>query len=160
MCPITYKLCSEVAHNTMRLSHLEFISRRRFFGSQPLPSSKPGGWLWWLTGWLAGWLWWLAGYLVPPKKLVALRLNDSLQTKISDIEYNQKNLCLSKVCSIWDYASLYSSSRVVRMSGCQWQSRTSPGFDPSILRHSGIWRAADEAVLNNVHKKMITKSPL
>ncbi len=24
----------------------------------------------------------------------------------------------------------------------------SPGFDPSILRHSGIWGAADEAVLN------------
>jgi hypothetical protein len=28
-----------------------------------------------------------------------------------------------------------------------------PGFDPSILRHSGIWGAADEAVLNNLHKK-------
>ncbi len=26
------------------------------------------------------------------------------------------------------------------------------GFDPSILWHSGIWGAADEAVLNNVHK--------
>ncbi len=25
------------------------------------------------------------------------------------------------------------------------------GFDPSILRHSGIWGAGDEAVLNNVH---------
>jgi hypothetical protein len=34
----------------------------------------------------------------------------------------------------------------------------SPGVDPSILRHSGIWGAADEAVLNNVHKK--TKKPL
>jgi hypothetical protein len=28
------------------------------------------------------------------------------------------------------------------------QSRNSPGFDPNILRHSGIWGAADEAVLN------------
>ncbi len=28
----------------------------------------------------------------------------------------------------------------------------SPGFDTSILRHSWIWAAADEAVLNNVNK--------
>ncbi len=27
------------------------------------------------------------------------------------------------------------------------------GFDPSILRHSGIWGAADEALLNTVHMK-------
>jgi hypothetical protein len=27
------------------------------------------------------------------------------------------------------------------------------GFDPSVLRHSGIWGAADEAVLTIVHKK-------
>jgi hypothetical protein len=32
-------------------------------------------------------------------------------------------------------------------------SRNCPGFDPSILRHSGIWGAADETVLNIVHKK-------
>jgi hypothetical protein len=31
--------------------------------------------------------------------------------------------------------------------------RNSPGFDPSILQHSGIWGAADEAVLNIVHRK-------
>ncbi len=30
-------------------------------------------------------------------------------------------------------------------------------FDPSILRHSEIWGAADEAVLNNVHKKKKSK---
>ncbi len=30
-------------------------------------------------------------------------------------------------------------------------SRYRPGFDPSILRHSG--KAADKAVLNIVHKK-------
>ncbi len=28
-----------------------------------------------------------------------------------------------------------------------------PGFDPSILQHNGIWGEADEALLNNVHKK-------
>ncbi len=37
-----------------------------------------------------------------------------------------------------------------RASDCQWQSRNSPGFDPSILWQSGIWGAADEAVLNKV----------
>jgi hypothetical protein len=36
------------------------------------------------------------------------------------------------------------------VSDCQCQNT---GFDPSILRHSGIWGAADEAVLNKVHKK-------
>jgi hypothetical protein len=45
------------------------------------------------------------------------------------------------------------SSRVVRASGCQCLSCVSPGFDPNILRHSGIWGAAAEAVLNNVHRK-------
>ncbi len=34
-------------------------------------------------------------------------------------------------------------------------------FDFSIFRHSGIWGAADEAVLNEVHKKVPSakKSP-
>jgi hypothetical protein len=44
------------------------------------------------------------------------------------------------------------SSRVVRAPGCQSQSRNSPGFEPSVLRHNGIREAADEAVLNNVHQ--------
>ncbi len=47
-------------------------------------------------------------------------------------------------------------SRVVRASDCQCRSRNSPGFDPSILRHSGVWGAADEAVLNTVHWQKIT----
>jgi hypothetical protein len=34
----------------------------------------------------------------------------------------------------------------------QCRNRNCPGFDPSTLRHSGIWGAADEAVLNIVHK--------
>ena len=38
------------------------------------------------------------------------------------------------------------SSRVVRASDNHCRSRNCPGFDPSILRHSGIWGAADEAV--------------
>ncbi len=43
----------------------------------------------------------------------------------------------------WDLANLWMrSSQVVRASDCQCQSRNSPGFDPSILRHSGIWGAA------------------
>ncbi len=37
-----------------------------------------------------------------------------------------------------------------RASDCQCHSRNSPGFDHSILRHSGIFGAADEAVLNKV----------
>ncbi len=49
------------------------------------------------------------------------------------------------------------SSRAVRASGCQCQSRNSPEFDPRILRYSGIWGAADEAVLN---KKKNPKIPV
>ncbi len=45
------------------------------------------------------------------------------------------------------------SSRVVRPSDSQCHSRNCPTFDPSILRHSGIWGATDEAVLKIVHKK-------
>ncbi len=53
------------------------------------------------------------------------------------------------------------SSQLVKASGYQCQSRNSPGFDPSILRRSRIWGAADEAVLNNVYrnKKIYKKSP-
>jgi hypothetical protein len=44
-------------------------------------------------------------------------------------------------------------SRGVRASDCRCRSCKSPGFDPNILRHSGIWGAAEEAVLNKVHTK-------
>ncbi len=37
------------------------------------------------------------------------------------------------------------------------RSRNSPGFDPSILRHSGIWGAADEAVLKQYKEKNKSK---
>ncbi len=48
------------------------------------------------------------------------------------------------------------SSRVVRAFDC----RNSPWFDPSIFRHSGIWGAADEAVLNTVHRKNPKNPPV
>ncbi len=44
-------------------------------------------------------------------------------------------------------------SLVVRASDCQCTSCNGPGFDPSIRRHSEIWGAADEAVLNIVLNK-------
>ncbi len=41
------------------------------------------------------------------------------------------------------------------------KSRNGPGFDPSILQHSGIWGAADEEVLNNSTNKLkIQKTPI
>ncbi len=46
------------------------------------------------------------------------------------------------------------SSLVVRASDCQCTSCNGPGFDPSIRRHSGIWGAAVEAVLNIVWKRI------
>jgi hypothetical protein len=45
------------------------------------------------------------------------------------------------------------SSLMVKASDCQCTSCNGPGFDPSIRRHSGIWGAADEAVLNIVRRK-------
>ncbi len=42
-------------------------------------------------------------------------------------------------------------------SQCRSRTRNCPWFDPSILRHSGIWGAADDAVLNIVHKKEKSK---
>ncbi len=48
------------------------------------------------------------------------------------------------------------SRLVIKASDCQCRIRNSPGFDPSILRHSRIWGAADEAVLKTVpvHRKI------
>ncbi len=42
---------------------------------------------------------------------------------------------------------------MVRASDSQCRSRNCPGFDPSILGHSGISGAADETVLNIAYKK-------
>jgi hypothetical protein len=52
---------------------------------------------------------------------------------------------------MWSSWVWMRSSRVVRAFDCQCRSRDSPGFDPSIRRHSGI--SADEALLNKVRKK-------
>ncbi len=61
----------------------------------------------------------------------------------------------------WDLAGFrMRSSRVFIAYGCQCQSRNSPGFDPRILQHIGIWEAVDKDVLNNVHKKKDKKIPL
>ncbi len=50
------------------------------------------------------------------------------------------------------------SSLVIRASDCQCTSCNGPGLDLSIRRHSGIWGAADEAMLNIVRTKR-KKSP-
>jgi hypothetical protein len=52
------------------------------------------------------------------------------------------------------------SSLVVRVSDCQCTSCNGPGFDPSIRRHSGIWGAADEAVLDIVRNHSTAIKPL
>ncbi len=64
-------------------------------------------------------------------------------------------LCTWSPNKFWrSYSILWMRfSRVVRASDSQYRSRNCPGFDPSMLRHSEIWGAADEIVLNTVHKK-------
>ncbi len=47
---------------------------------------------------------------------------------------------------------------VVRASDCQCTSCNGLGFDPSIRRQSGLWGAADEALLNIVRKNNKIKS--
>jgi hypothetical protein len=46
------------------------------------------------------------------------------------------------------------------LSDRQCRSCNSPGFDPCILWHSGIWGAADEVLFNTEHRKKIQKIPL
>jgi hypothetical protein len=47
----------------------------------------------------------------------------------------------------------------VTVSDLQCQSFISPGLNPGILRHSGIWGAANEAVLNKVLYKSFQNFP-
>ncbi len=76
-----------------------------------------------------------------------------MQVWSSGWDLAEKWMRFSRVCG-WDQAKKWMrSSRVVRASDSQFRSRQCTGFDLSILRHSGIWGAADEAVLNIVHKK-------
>ncbi len=52
---------------------------------------------------------------------------------------------------------IYPSGKRLRASDSQCRNRNCPGFDPSILRHSGSKGAANEAVLNILHKKKQSK---
>ncbi len=48
------------------------------------------------------------------------------------------------------------SSHVLKRLTGNVKVATVLGFDPSLLRHSGLWEAADSAVLNKVHEKAYT----
>jgi hypothetical protein len=67
---------------------------------------------------------------------------------------SQNNLNLIELCALTEArVPICISTLWVRASDCQCQSRNSPGFNPSsILRHIGIWEAADGAGLNNFLK--------
>ncbi len=56
----------------------------------------------------------------------------------------------------WDL----TNGQSVRLSDCQCLSHNSPGFDPIIFYHSGIWGKADEVMLNKLHEKNFQKVPL
>ncbi len=71
--------------------------------------------------------------------------------------------CMAEVTRAWNKEKMYIYSHqryscVVRTFDCQCKSRNSPGFYPSILRHSRIWGAADKAVLNKVHTETNLKN--
>ncbi len=63
--------------------------------------------------------------------------------------------CGCDVTELWTRSSL-----VVRESDCHYRfrRRNSPGFNPNILRHSTIWRAKQEAMLNIVRTRNQTKN--
>ncbi len=73
------------------------------------------------------------------------RMKSSLVRMISSLERMRSSLVRMR------------SNLVVRASDCQCTSCNGPGFDPCIRQHSGIWGAADEAVLNKYEKNK--KSP-
>jgi hypothetical protein len=97
-------------------------------------------------------------------------LNDTGGYRMEEMrQKNQEDLCLLALSfSVLEHFYTYThraslvwmiSILVVRVSDCQCRSRNSPGF-ASILRHSGIRGAADEAVLHTVlGKKEIQKNP-
>ncbi len=49
---------------------------------------------------------------------------------------------------------------MVKSSDCQCQSRFSSGFDPSILRHSGLGEGGRCSSVDNLHKKKKRKKEL
>jgi hypothetical protein len=67
--------------------------------------------------------------------------------QVSEVEekpFTSSSIICPEVCWI-------RSSRGVRASDCQCQSRNSLGFDPSVFRHI-VESEADEAVLKKVHE--------
>ncbi len=109
---------------------------------------------------------------VPVSRLIKQGEDDDGPTKKSRDEYRKaKELEEARYDNTfyffwgwgWRRRTVYiwmRSCRVVRASDSQCRSRNCPGFDPSILRHSGIWGAADEAVWNIVHKQERNDPPL
>ncbi len=71
---------------------------------------------------------------------------EHLKSKNTRLKYQNK--CLDvRISMEWMRSSL-----VVRESDSQCRNCNCPGYEPCILRHSGIWGATDEAVLNKVLK--------
>jgi hypothetical protein len=89
-------------------------------------------------------------------------MRSSLVWMRSSLVWMRSCLAWMRSSLVWMRSSLLwmRSSLGVRASDWKCRSRNSPGFDPSILQHSGIWGAADEAVLNTVHRKKSQKIPL
>jgi hypothetical protein len=94
----------------------------------------------------------------PVKRPVSSLLSQVYFTRSSIAGWMRSSLAWMRSSLVWMRSNLVwmRSSLVVRPSACQCPS---PGFDPRILRHSGIGGAADEAVLNTVHRKKIQKIP-
>ncbi len=68
------------------------------------------------------------------------------------------NTACTGTCTLQTKCTYLDLAEWLWASDCQCRSRNSPGLDPSILRHSGIWGVADEAVMKKAHKKS-KKSP-
>ncbi len=84
-------------------------------------------------------------------------MNNSRRTSIYKVLGQQFgpfiNLTMKKQSDIV-FNHIHQTIRIVRASDSQCQSHSSPGFNPSILRRSGIWEAADEAALNKAQPTM------
>jgi hypothetical protein len=91
--------------------------------------------------------------------------NENFMTLICGMRSLAKIFCTTLLVNLfWQHFAMVlmwmRSSRMVRASGCQCQSRNSPGFDPASSGTVECEGAADEAVLNNVHKNKNPKVSL
>jgi hypothetical protein len=93
---------------------------------------------------------WVSGHSLEELLSTVVLIIGVLAGTVSPDEIDLKMIPLSSMYGGWDLAECK----------CQCQCRNSPGLDTSILRHIEILGAADEAVLNNVHKKKNPKIPL